>query len=238
MQPQAFNCQIFDDSERWFGPEQRHKHIPRPVKMIKEEETIQMQRVKKVFPDKTGTAQDNFFSSKILSKGLLGEPENSIINLGLLIDEVFNGGEYRVKNIDLNVGHGWLDGSYERTVYSDGPEITFYLKKGLLRGRFTARMPKTKRRYEKDEKRHEIKSPEEIEDEKLKFYGQRANIWKLGSKILYLIKPGLLQKRNTSTGKVEYGISSSYDIKTSQVVRSLTTHEALAYLTEELHLLA
>lgn len=228
MQEQAFRGPSFDDRQRWWGPDPREPSPPRPVKMLTQEKARQIERVKQFFPDEVGIVTDKYFSSRILPLADLRiwkENPDDIINLGSLIDEIFQEGEYEVK-IDPHVRWGYEVATFKRFVESDGPEIIIYLKKSKLRGYLKAQMPPSWR-----------KTPDEETDV---FYATNAQVRKLRTNFVYNMSPNSLDKLNKSTKEVENKLRVIYGrrkIRRSEVIQPLTSQHALEYLTEELGLI-
>jgi len=131
----------------------------------------QTERVKLFFPTREGIIEYGVFSSKIISKRIIGDEPT--IDLAVLIENLFNKGKYAVLEIDPNVNLG-IEGVGRLYPKSDGPKIRFYFQKeNLLIGELTVEMST-------------------ICDE---FYAEEARIRKYGSKNTYRVTPHGLSTR-------------------------------------------
>jgi hypothetical protein len=216
MQTQAFRGPILEEDNI------ETMRLRGPIRVLKKERDIQIRRVKKIFPYETGVIKNNFFSSRILQEPYILGTLNDIINLAVLIDQLFNNGSYKVVETDLRMRRSYNTYTLKRQVSSFGPAIKFYLERDdILAGILNAQMS--------------------LNPEDDKFYGTNAEIVKLQPKFVYQISPIRLKKINLSTGKVEQELSLSYErsskrIATFELTRPLTTQEALTYLTKDLGL--
>jgi len=191
------------------------KEMAKPADMRTQLLETRVPGKKLTFLSKEGTVTDDFFSSKTVPRGFFEENENQIINLGLLIDELFKGGKYSVVEFEPNgewIHSAVISDKYEPQFWkSKGTVIGFYLQKDGLRGILNVRMSK----------------PDKESN------GIGAKIKKFGSEAIYLVGPGNLEKGDVLTGKREYERHTSYN-RDMEVTRPLTTSQALAYLRREI----